>query len=210
VTEGIVEVLPRSGAMGRRVAAGERMDVRMDDGDESERAVRAALEAKLALSGVPSEDALADGEASEADAIAIENDSAARAATRKLSAARKLLRQGRHVAARTRLQRLAGDADLPIRLRAEALTLTAESYTAQGNIPRARKAYERADQIAPSQAAGHNARFALARLLERFTHDRGAAARAYEHYLQRAPSGALASQARQALCRLGRADHCSL
>jgi cytochrome c-type biogenesis protein CcmH/NrfG len=93
-------------------------------------------------------------------------------------------------------------------LRVEALTLIAESYTVQGDIPHAAAAYKRADELAPSNPAGHNALFALGRLLERNAHDGPGAAAAYRRYLERAPQGALSSQARQALCRLGDASYC--
>ena len=43
VTEGVVEVVPRSGAETRRVPAGGETYVRVDDGDEYERAVRNAI-----------------------------------------------------------------------------------------------------------------------------------------------------------------------
>jgi hypothetical protein len=62
--------------------------------------------------------------------------------------------------------------------------------------------------MAPADPAGHNARFALGRLLERYAHDESGAASAYRRYLERAPQGALAAQARQALCRLGDASYC--
>jgi predicted TPR repeat methyltransferase len=93
-------------------------------------------------------------------------------------------------------------------LRLEALTLTAESYTAQGDIERAAQAYEHAAELAPTNPASHNARFALGRLLERYAHDGSGAAAAYRRYLERAPQGALSAQARQALCRLGDASYC--
>ncbi|HEX4351644.1 MAG TPA: tetratricopeptide repeat protein, partial [Polyangiales bacterium] len=92
--------------------------------------------------------------------------------------------------------------------RVEALVLIAESFTAQGPIPRAIDAYREAVTIAPHHPAGHNALFALARLLERYTDDRSAAGSAYREYLERAPKGALVGQARDALCRLGDATMC--
>ena len=48
----------------------------------------------------------------------------------RLEAARALLLQGRHSAARERLLRLAKKETLPTSTRVEALVLTAESYTA--------------------------------------------------------------------------------
>jgi hypothetical protein len=210
VSEGVVEVVPRSGAETRRVAAGERTYVRVDDGDEYERAVRNAIER-----GVGAVEPRASGAVT---ASKLETDSSAelevgrapasmRAFAKKLEVARRLLRQGQHPAARARLRALI-EPPTPIRFRVEALTLTAESYTAQGDVPHAALAYRRADEIAPTQPAGHNARFALARLLERYAHDDGAAASAYRRYLERAPQGALAVQARQALCRLGDSVYC--
>ena len=221
VTEGIVEVAPRSGAEPRRVAAGERFEVRADDGDDSERAVRSAIEAQLdevsgsapaATAGSGSAEAQFEGVDMafelEDEGVASLQDAANQHAARRLTAARKLLRQGRHVQARDRLRDVS-EGSSATRYRVEALTLMAESYTSQGDIPRATESYARADQIAPNHPAGHNARFALARLLERYARDDAAAARAYRNYLQRAPSGALANQARQALCRLGDTKSCN-
>jgi predicted TPR repeat methyltransferase len=111
------------------------------------------------------------------------------------------------VGARDRLRDLV-DSSAALRYRVEALILIAESFTAQRDIARATDAYARADALAPRHPAGHNARFALARLLERRAGDEKAAAAAYRRYLDHAPDGALASQARQALCRLGSGHHC--
>jgi hypothetical protein len=74
--------------------------------------------------------------------------------------------------------------------------------------PRATCAYREAVAIAPHHPAGHNALFALARLLERYTDDRSAAGSVYRDYVERAPKRALAGQAREALCRLGDASTC--
>lgn len=215
VSDGVVEVVPRSGAPTRRLAAGERLHVRVDDGDEYERKVRDAIEENLrSLAHEPDELSAAPApvldmdftldDAREAGALAAQPS---RATARKLQAARKLLRQGHHAQARARLRELS-EADVPVRFRVEALTLMAESHTSQGDVPRAAQAYRRADELSPDGAAGHNARFALARLLERYAHDERAAANAYRRYLKRAPRGALAAQARQALCRLGDAERC--
>jgi hypothetical protein len=221
VREGVVEVVPRSGAETQRVAAGGETYVRVDDGDEYERAVRQAIEQNVhSLDGdAPSAAGLAVDP--EADKPAVKPDmdfsdefeadlaaAAASAAVRgKLVAARKQLRLGQHVAARARLR---GIVDSPSagHYRIEALTLIAESYTAQGDVPHAAQAYQRAAEMAPADPAGHNARFALGRLLERYAHDESGAASAYRRYLERAPQGALAAQARQALCRLGDASYC--
>jgi TolA-binding protein len=119
-----------------------------------------------------------------------------------------LLLQGRHSAARERLLKLAKKETLPTSTRVEALVLTAESYTAQGQIARATETYRDAVNIAPHHPAGYNALFALARLSERYTDDRSAAGAVYREYLERAPKGALAAQAREALCRLGDAASC--
>ncbi len=124
------------------------------------------------------------------------------AAAKKLDQARALLRDGRHPAARGKLRALLAAGGAPQRVRVEALTLIAESHTAQGDMRRAVEAYEQAAEIGVRTPSGDNAQFALARLLERFTQDRDAAAGAYARYLERAPDGALATQARAALCRL--------
>lgn len=220
VTEGIVEVAPRSGAEPSRVKAGEHLAVRADDGDDAERAVRSAIEEQLgavtataqqppAAAGAPAPAGTADMtfDLESADVAGLQN-AANQQAARSIAAARKLLRHAKHLQARDRLRDVA-DGSAATRYRVEALTLMAESFTAQGDIPRATEAYVRADQIAPHSPAGHNARFALARLLERYARDDAAAKRAYRNYLDRAPSGALASQARQALCRLGDAASCN-
>ncbi|MGD8860423.1 MAG: FecR domain-containing protein [Myxococcales bacterium] len=242
VRQGVVEVVPRSGAPTRRVAAGERLQVRVDDGDSYERAVRNAIEDRLA-EAAPAVQTGPSGEGVDGTDVAFEDadaapdmdfsdlvapgpsrprvdDVTAHPARRSvatppspaeleqaLTAARELLRKGQHAAARARLTAMA-EGEAPTRYRLEALTLVAESLTAQGYIPRARRAYERAVSIAPAHPAALNAQFALARLLERYTHDAEAAARVYRGYLARAPSGALAGQAREALCRLGDALHC--
>jgi hypothetical protein len=216
VREGVVEVVPRSGAAVQRVAAGQHTYLRADDGDEYERAVRSAIERDMhsldAKQRPPAVVAAAEAKAdmdfsAEAEPLPGSTAPASKAIKRKLEAARSLLRRGHHTAARARLRGLT-DAPTPLQFRVEALTLTAESYTAQGEIPLATQTYHRADEIAPTQAAGHNARFALARLLERYAHDPLAAAAAYRRYLERAPQGALAEQAVQALCRLGEAEYC--
>jgi tetratricopeptide (TPR) repeat protein len=216
VSEGVVEVLPRGGGETRRVAAGEHTHVRVDEGDEHERKVRDEIEAKL-RSLDETEPGAAGGAAFRADMdFSGEEDlfepgapgpKPSRAVARRLEAARKLLRQGRHGAARARLRGLA-ESGVAVRFRVEALTLIAESYTSQGDVPRAAAAYRRADELSPGDSSGHNARFALARLLERHARDEQAAADAYRRYLERAPRGALAAQARQGLCRLGEREFC--
>jgi hypothetical protein len=221
VSEGVVDVIPRSGGALRRVAAGEHTHVRVDDGDEYERKVRDAIEQNLrSLDGsgepaIPTADADQDADFQADMDFSLEQEplqppdapKPSRAIARKLEAARHLLRQGQHVAARSRLRGLAGS-NVPVRFRVEAMTLVAESYTSQGDVPKAAEAYRRADELSPTDAAGHNARFALARLLERHAHDERAAADAYRRYLERAPRGALAVQAKQALCRLGERELC--
>jgi tetratricopeptide (TPR) repeat protein len=203
--------VPRSGAPSRRVGEGERVHVRVDDGDEYERKVREAIEENLrslddegdARAATPEPDM----DFSLEDAALVPAAQPPRAMANKLAAARKLLRQGQHGAARARLRDLS-ESNAPVRVRVEALTLIAESYGAQGDVPRAAQAYRRADDLSPNDAAGDNARFALARLLERRAGDEQGAVRAYRRYLERAPRGALAAQARQALCRLGAPEHC--
>jgi hypothetical protein len=216
VTEGVVEVVPRSGAEVRRVPAGEHVYVRADDGDEYERKVRDAIEQNLRslddAPGEPAEPAAAhadmDFTLDDAAALGTAHETlSASTISRKLKAARRLLHQGQHVQARARLRELSGDS-VAVRFRVEALTLIAESFTAQGDVPRAAQAYRKASELSPSEAAGHNARFALGRLLERYAHDKSAATEAYRSYLDRAPRGPLAAQARQALCRLGSTQFC--
>jgi hypothetical protein len=218
VSEGVVEVLPRSGGALRRVAAGEHTHVRADEGDEYERKVRDTIEENLRTLEAPAADPIAaadDAFQPDMEFTAEEQldpagaaQKPARAIARKLEQARKLLRQGQHSAARARLRGLASSNSAPVHIRVEALTLMAESYTAQGDVPKAAQAYRRADELSPGDAAGHNARFAHARLLERYAHDERAAAEAYRRYLEHAPRGALATQARQALCRLGENQFC--
>jgi tetratricopeptide (TPR) repeat protein len=128
-------------------------------------------------------------------------------AARRLQHARTLLREGRHPAARARLRGVS-ERGVEQRYRVEAFTLIAESHTAQGDVSRAASAYEQAATLGAHTPQGDNAQFALARLLERFTHDRDAAIVAYDRYLERAPNGALALQARGALCRLQGGDSC--
>ena len=216
VREGVVEVLPRSGAETQRVAAGGETYVRIDDGDEYERAVRQAIERNVdSLEAQPAplpepsaaESSKPDMDFSSTAELDPPSTPSGKATARKLAAARRLLRLGHHVAARSRLRALA-DSAIAMRFRVEALTLMAESYTAQGDIPRAAQAYQRADELAPNNPAGHNALFALGRLLERYAHDSSGAASAYRRYLERAPQGALSTQARQALCRLGDPSYC--
>ena len=221
VREGVVEVVPRSGAETQRVPSGSETYVRVDDGDEYERAVRNAIEqnvhsldgdvghgvagAAASDTGKPDMDFRNDLDAEGPSASAVGSSGAA--IRGKLAVARRQLRLGQHGAARARLRSIAESASAG-HFRVEALTLIAESYTAQGDIPHAAQAYQRAAELAPTDPAGHNARFALGRLLERYAHDDAGAASAYRRYLERAPQGALASQARQALCRLGDASYC--
>jgi hypothetical protein len=202
------------------VPAGGSTYVRADEGDAYERAVRAAIEEKIETlepdaAAEPVAAAKVEPEAIEADGEAVASGEHGKqlsedAIERRLDQARALLREGRHPAARAKLRGIS-DRSAPQRYRVEALTLLAESHTAQGDVRRATEAYQLASDIGARTPQGDNAQFALARLLERFTRDREAAARAYERYLERAPNGALAAQARGALCRLGgdaAAAHC--
>lgn len=212
VSQGAVDVIARSSARVQRVAAGAALWVRVDDVDDSERAVRETLERRIGDAGrqvapdaVPRESAAPSGNASaspEVTAVQLETQRA------RLLSARKLLRQSKHKAARALLRSLT-DEGMTLELRVEALSLRAESFTAEGAIAEAAAEYRRADAIAPRHAAGHNARFALGRLLERHAGDREAALSAYRRYLALAPDGALAAQARAALCRLGSAGDCA-
>ncbi len=213
VSEGVVQVVPRSGGETRFVRAGERLDVPVEAPIDRERAVREGIKARLAQEDADEGTGEARGAAGtggdHVDAASAEREQHVHEASlqRRLEAARNLLMQGKHAAARERLQKLAKSA-LPTGGRVEALTLIAESYTAQGQIPRATDAYREAVRIAPHHPAGYNALFALARLLERHSEDKSSAGTAYREYLARAPSGALAPQAREALCRLGDASSC--
>lgn len=223
VKEGVVQVVPRLGGASRRVRAGEQTHVGVDDGEAAERAVRASLEddmakvardankvaagADEAVAGEPTDMDFGDQPDAVAGPLAAAERADQATVARQLESAHRLLLQGRHQPAREALTRIA-EGPHAARFRVEALTLVAESYTAQAQIPKAREAYERAARVAPNLPAGHNAVFALARLIERHTNDRAAAVDAYQRYLERAPHGALATQARDALCRLGDADHC--
>lgn len=215
VTEGVVQVVPRSGGETRFVRAGQHVEVPIQAARERERAVREGIESRLrAEPAIDAHDVSApvdagpssssEGRATRRQHCAVETSTDGR-----LESARALILQGKHAAARERLQKLAKRETLPTSVRVEALSLIAESYTAQGQIPRAADTYREAIRIAPQHPAGYNALFALARLNERYTDDRSAAGAVYREYLQRAPHGALAAQAREALCRLGDAASCS-
>jgi len=218
VYEGVVEVSPQLGGTVERVVAGGSTYVRVDEGDASERAVRAAIEEKIET--LEPDAALVPGvqaagpsplvEPSEAEVASLPAKLTSDVIARRLDQARALLRDGRHPAARAKLRGIS-ERGVELRYRVEALTLLAESHTAQGDLRRATEAYQLAAEVGARTPQGDNAQFALARLLERFSHDRYAAARAYERYLERAPNGALAAQARGALCRLDGPDaheHC--
>lgn len=212
VYEGIVEVSPQFGGKAERVHAGGSTYVRADEGDVYERAVRAAIEEKIET--LEPDAALAPVAAAAATPVELEaaveavvtgehaKQLSSDAVARRLDQARALLRDGRHPAARAKLRGIS-ERGVELRYRVEALTLLAESHTAQGDVRKATEAYQLASDVGARTPQGDNAQFALARLLERFTHDRDAAARAYKRYLERAPNGALAAQARGALCRLG-------
>jgi hypothetical protein len=210
VYEGIVEVTPQFGGKTERIGAGASTYVRADEGDASERAVRAAIEEKIETlepdAALPVSEPSAPEALVEADVEAASGTEHSKLGTdaieRRLDQARALLREGRHPAARAKLRGIS-ERGVEQRYRVEALTLLAESHTAQGDVRKATDAYQLASDIGARTPQGDNAQFALARLLERFTHDRQGAARAYERYLERAPNGALAAQARGALCRLG-------
>lgn len=219
VYEGVVEVSPQFGGTPEgtpeRVAAGDSTYVRADEGDASERAVRAAIEERIetlepsALDDGAEGRSIAAAEPSAYEELAAEVEASepqvkltSEGIARRLDQARALLREGRHPAARVKLRGIS-ERGVELRYRVEALTLLAESHTAQGDVRRAAEAYELAAEVGARTPQGANAQFALARLLERFTQDRAAAVRAYQRYLERAPNGALAAQARGALCRLG-------
>jgi len=220
VYEGVVEVSPQYvGGTPERVVAGGSTYVRVDEGDATERAVRAKIEEKIET--LEPDAALAVEDEAPVGALVEPSEAAAEMASepvkltsdtiaRRLDQARALLREGRHPAARAKLRGIS-ERGVELRYRVEALTLLAESHTAQRDVRRATEAYQLAAEVGARTPQGDNAQFALARLLERLTHDRYAAARAYERYLERAPNGALAAQARGALCRLDGPDaheHC--
>jgi hypothetical protein len=223
VYEGVVEVSPQFGGKTERVMAGGSTYVRVDEGDAYERAVRAAIEKKIEtlepdaalvvatdVPGAPGALVEPIEAESEVEVVSEPAKLTTDVIARRLGQARALLRDGRHPAARAKLRGIS-ERSVELRYRVEALTLLAESHTAQGDARRATEAYKLAAELGARTPQGDNAQFALARLLERFTHDRYAAARAYERYLERAPNGALAAQARGALCRLDGPDaheHC--
>lgn len=213
VTEGVVEVTSRVDGTVHRVAAGERLEVQTDPGDAVERAVRDALTEELAAPGEGAPDEReADMDLSEllpspAPAPSVRAVTPRARPVPTLQSARALLRSGKHAGARTALGVIARSA-ASAATRAEAHTLMAESFTAQGQVPRAEQAYAEAVKAAPRQPAGHNALFALGRLRERYEQDVPGAMQAYRDYLSRAPRGPLAPQARRALCRLGDTAYC--
>lgn len=216
VTEGVVQVVPRGEGETQFVHAGERVDVPIQAPGEVERAVREGIESRLRAEPQAPEPALANAAAPGAAASETRSsrrqqcaqDAQGSASDRRLEAARRLLLQGKHAAARERLRKLARRNTLPTSSRVEALVLISESFTAEGQIPRAAETYREAIKLAPRHAAGHNAIFALARLYERYADDRSAAGAVYREYLDSAPHGPLAAQAREALCRLGDAASC--
>jgi TolA-binding protein len=214
VSEGIVRVEPRRGTESLLVHAGEQVLVPAEPLPSSSLSVvqpvampepPRAADVALGIDPVASLGAESDGLLSLAKSDAARRrpkSSRGARAELKLEGARQMLLEGKHGEARERLQRIVPRSSLPMSTRVEALTLMAESFTAQGQVPRAAAAYRQAVEIAPRDTAGHNALFALARLLDRYTHDNVSAAAAYREYLAKAPHGALASQAQHALCRL--------
>lgn len=196
VSEGVVRVEPRRGGAPLLVHAGEQVTVGTEREQQLSKEPLKAAPLPAAVTPIPRE----------ASAPRSARGRKAKASTGsdyevRLENARQLLLQGKHKEARDRLERIT-EGSVPAGTRVEALVLTAESYTAQGQVPRAAAAYRRAVESAPREPAGHNALFALARLLDRYTADNDAAASAYREYLAKAPHGALARQARDALCRL--------
>lgn len=125
----------------------------------------------------------------------------------RLAAARALLERGQHAAARAELGSI-GSSGGPTGIRVEAWTLLAESHQSTGGARAAAGFYERAATTGRGTAAGGNARFAQARLLERRLGDATGARAAYRRYLSEYPRGALRRSAIDALCRLGDAEAC--
>jgi TolA-binding protein len=214
VSEGVVRVEPRRGGQALLVHAGEQTTV----GAEREQQLTPLPKAPQAVHALHAPMDASQLAAPRTQPLAREasekvrsgrsrgrkaklEERAASEYDAKLENARQLLLQGKHAAAREKLQRMT-EGSVPPSTRVEALVLTAESYTAQGQVPRAAAAYRQAVEAAPREPAGHNALFALARLLDRYTEDNESAASAYREYLAKAPHGALARQARDALCRL--------
>jgi TolA-binding protein len=214
VSEGVVQVVPRSEGETQFVRAGERVEIPIQAPREIERAVREGIESRLRAEPAAIEpDRVAAAGASASEGRGSRRQQCAQVngesqSDRRLESARALLLQGKHSAARERLRKLAKKNTLPTSSRVEALVLIAESYTSQGQIPRAAETYREAIKIGPNHPAGHNALFALARLNERYADDRSAAGATYREYIANAPRGALAAQAREALCRLGDSASC--
>lgn len=233
VSEGVVRVMSRVGNDDRVLTAGDetRVDAPapelvaktvsvaddsvvfaadLDFGESPEaidigRLVTPSHELVAAKSAAPGHGALPQRDATVSEEAAVNAERMT--PTRRLDLARALLRQGRHDQARALLRDLTAVGQA-VAYQVEAWTLTAESYTAQGYVPRAADSYRRAADVGRGTQAGHNAVFAWGRLLERHTHDQQAAVVVYERYLREAPEGALSLQAMDALCRLGVTAHC--
>jgi TolA-binding protein len=206
VTEGVVRVEPRRGTDTVLVRAGEQLTVpALAQAAASKQPLVTSALAKAASPEPALQPSARERRTSRPPERARKADRASAARSteieQRLESARQLLLAGKHGAAREALQRMI-QGTLPASARVEALMLMAESFTAQGQVQRAAAAYRQALETAPRDAGGHNALFALARLLDRYTEDDDNAAAAYREYLARAPHGALATQARDALCRL--------
>ncbi len=206
VSEGVVRVQPRRGGAAMLVRAGEEVLVPAPAESAKQAQPAAAVEpqpeaAKVHATPVaePTEPARTSARARRWTARSERSESL----ELRFENTRQLLLDGKHAAARDQLARMV-KSSLPPSARVEALVLMAESFTAQGDVPRAAAAYRQAVDTAPREAAGHNALFALARLLDRYTQDNDQAAAAYREYLAKAPHGALARQSRDALCRLSK------
>jgi TolA-binding protein len=200
VSEGVVRVEPRRGGQALLVHAGEQTTVTAEREPQlSTEPIEATQLPAARPERIVREPAATTRSGRARKAKAEANLTADYDA--KLENARQLLLEGKHQAARDKLQRMT-ESSAPPSARVEALVLMAESYTAQGQVPLAAAAYRQAVEAAPREPAGHNALFALARLLDRYTEDDEIAAAAYREYLAKAPHGALARQARDALCRL--------
>jgi TolA-binding protein len=199
VSQGVVRVEPRRGGPALLVRAGEQVTVGAQR--DAQLAAEPADESQLAAAKpTPIVQPAIRGRARKAKQE-VPRARAASGYEDRLESARQLLLQGKHAAAREKLQKMI-DGSVPANARVEALVLMAESFTAQGQVPRAAASYREAVEAAPREAAGHNALFALARLFDRYTEDNESAAAAYREYLAKAPHGALSRQARDALCRL--------
>ena len=228
VTEGVVSVTSSSGnRSAKNVAAGERVRIGAD-GREKRAPMPVGADRTLIANetGVPSavaEESAQVDEPPEAPAASLPSEEkpqtshpqvrraklqTGREQADPLKVARLMIWMKQYAAARDRLRRIAtGSADSGTR--AAAYTLIAESYLAEGYLPRAADSYNDAARVAPDEPVSRNAVFSLARLLEYYVKDNQAAVSAYRRYLRESPRGKYRQQAYEALCRLGDNASCA-